>query len=68
MPAPLPKTSAVIGRSLLISAASMFLIAFLIGSGTLAMESSQVISGALVAVGVVDVAIGVFFLRKGRPS
>jgi hypothetical protein len=68
MSAPPPKTSAVIGRSLLISAASMFLVAFLIGNGTLAMESASVISGALVAVGVVDVAIGLFFLRKGRSS
>jgi hypothetical protein len=68
MPAPPRKTSAVIGRSLLISAASMFLIAFLIGRGTLEIESASVIATALMAIGVLDVAIGVYLLRRGRSS
>ena len=67
-PRPPQSTSAIVGRSLLISAASMFLIALLIASGTLRMESSQLIAVALAAVGVLDVAIGVFFLRRGRSA
>ena len=67
-PRPPQSTSAVVGRSLLISAVSMFLIAFLIASGTLEMESSQVIAGALAVLGVLDVVIGVFFLRRGRSA
>jgi hypothetical protein len=60
----------VIGRSLMISAVTVFLVAFLIGRGTLAVDETArpAVAGALVVVGVLDIAIGMFFMRKGRSA
>jgi hypothetical protein len=68
MPQPPPNKFSVIGRSLMVSAVTMFLVAFLIGRGTLALEEAArpLVTGALVVVGLLDVAIGAFFMRKGR--
>ena len=68
---PAPRnTFSVIGRSLMISAATMFLVAFLIGRGTLAIDESArpLVAGALAVVGVLDIAIGYYFMRKGRSA
>ena len=70
MPLPARSNFSVIGRSLIISAATMFLLAFLIGRGTLAVDESArpLVAGGLVVVGVLDIAIGAFFMRKGRAA
>ena len=70
MPQPAPNKYAVIGRSLVISAVTMLLVAFLIGRGTLVVDETArpVIAGALVVVGLLDIAIGTFFMRKGRSA
>jgi hypothetical protein len=70
MPQPAPNKMTVIGRSLIISAATMFLVAFLFGRGTLALDETArpLVAGALAVVGLVDVAIGAFFIRKGKSA
>jgi hypothetical protein len=70
MPKPAPSTSAVVGRSLIISALTMLVAAFLAYSGTLGLqqESRGLVAGALVVVAALDIAIGVYFLRRGRRS
>jgi fucose permease len=62
MPQPPPNKFSVIGRSLMVSAVTMFLVAFLIGRGTLALEEAA----RPLVTGLLDVAIGAFFMRKGR--
>jgi hypothetical protein len=70
MPQPAPNKMAVIGRSLMISAATMFLVAFLIGRGTLALDETArpLVAGALALVGLLDIALGAYFVRKGRAA
>ena len=70
MPQPARNNFSVIGRSLMISAATMFLMAFLIGRGTLGVDESArpLVAGGLVVVGLLDIGIGYFFMRKGRAA
>ena len=67
MPQPARNNFSVIGRSLMISAATMFLMAFLIGRGTLGVDESArpLVAGGLVVVGLLDIGIGLLLHAQG---
>jgi hypothetical protein len=58
----------VVGRALIASAAIMFLLGAAFWNGLLRLDESirPLITMALAIIGVLDLAIGLFFLRRAR--
>jgi hypothetical protein len=58
----------VVGRALIASAAIMFLLGVAFWNGLLRLDESirPLITMALAIIGVLDLAIGLFFLRRAR--
>jgi hypothetical protein len=53
-----------------LSSAVLVVLAILFGSGTLPLEPGArgLVAGALVVVAAIDVLVGLWFVRGGRPS
>ncbi len=67
-----PDRNAVIARALLVSASTLLMIGLLVNLGVFPVDPSakDLVVGALTAVGVVDIAIALWFRsrsRAGRP-
>lgn len=65
-----PAARTVVGRAMFLSAAVLVVLAIVFGSGTLPLEPGArgLVAGALVAVAAIDVLVGLWFVRGGRPS
>lgn len=65
-----PAARAVVGRAMFLSAVVLVVLAALFGTGTLPVEPGArgLVTGALAAVAAIDVLVGLWFIRGGRPS
>lgn len=63
-----PDRNAVVARALLVSASTILLIGLLINLGAFPVDpaAKNLIVGALTAVGVVDIAVAMWFRSRSR--
>jgi len=65
-----PAARAVAGRAMFLSAVVLAVLAALFGAGMFPVEPGArgLVAGALAVVAVIDVLVGLWFIRGGRPS